>query len=449
MRYLPLTDAEREEMKRAIGIADVRELFTCIPSGQCRPPLGKLPKALSEPELLAVFREFGRRNGFAAALSFLGAGAHSHFIPEVVSYLSSKGEFLTPYTPYQPEVSQGSLQAIFEYQTMMAMLTGLDVANASLYDGASAAAEAVLLAVRRSGRSRVLLAESLHPEYAAVIRTYVQNLAIELVPVAVEGASGRVSVSDLRSQLDDATAAFVFQSPNFLGVVEDGKAIAAAVHERKAFAVQVVAEAMSLAYLTPPGEVGADMAVGEAQSFGLPLGFGGPYLGFMAVREEFMRQMPGRLVGETRDLDGQRGYVLTLSTREQHIKREKATSNICSNEAWCAMRAGMYLAVMGQAGLACAARACHLNAAYFVRQAAALAGIRVVYARNFFNEVLVEVRKGSAADLAAALKKKGILAGVPLAWFDAGQKNRLLLAFSELHDRAAIDRLLAAIGEAS
>jgi len=449
MRYLPLTDAEREEMRKVIGVSEVKELFSCIPSGKCHFPLGQLPAALSEPELVAAFKELAGKNAFSGRLSFLGAGAYDHFIPEVVSYLSGKGEFLTPYTPYQPEVSQGSLQAIFEYQTMMAMLTGLDVANASLYDGATAAAEAVLLAVRRSGRSRVLLASTLHPEYAAVIRTYVQNLPIELRTVAVEEESGRVDGGDLRSRLDDSVAAFVFQSPNFLGVVEDGGSIAAAVHERKAYAVQVVAEAMSLAYLASPGECGVDMAVGEAQSFGLSLGFGGPYLGFMAVREEFMRQIPGRLVGQTRDLDGKRGYVLTLSTREQHIKREKATSNICSNEAWCALRAGMYLAVMGKAGLARAARACHLNAAYFVRSAAGMKNIRVVYARNFYNEVLIEVKKGSAAGLAAALKKKGILAGVPLSWFEAGRKDRLLLAFSEVHDRAAIDRLLAAIGEAS
>jgi glycine dehydrogenase subunit 1 len=446
MRYLPLTEAEREEMKKAVGVADVAELFACVPSAQCRPPAAKLPKALSEPELAAAFKEFGRRNSYSGFLSFLGAGAYSHFIPEVVAYLSAKGEFLTPYTPYQPEVSQGSLQAIFEYQTMMAMLTGLDVANASLYDGATAAAEAMLLAARRSGRKRILLAAGLHPEYAAVIRTYAQNLPIELVAVAGDPASGRVDETDLRAKLDDGTAAFLFQSPNFLGVVEDGRVLAAAAHERKASAVQVVAEAMSLAYLSSPGEAGVDIAVGEAQSFGLPLGFGGPYLGFMAVREEYLRQMPGRLVGQTKDLDGRRGYVLTLSTREQHIKREKATSNICSNEAWCAMRAGMYLAAMGRDGLARAARACHLNAAYFARAAAALANVRVVYPRNFFNEVLVETRQGSAADLVAALKGKGILAGVPLSWFDAGQKQRLLLAFSETHDRAAIDRLLAAIG---
>ena len=263
------------------------------------------------------------------------------------------------------------MQAIFEYQTMMAMLTGLDVANASLYDGATAAAEAVLLAVRRSGRNRVLLAGSLHPEYAAVIRTYVQNLPIELATVAVDDTSGRVDAVRPARQVERRHRRLPFPVSQFPGRGRGRRGASPPPSmNAKPFAVQVVAEAMSLAYLTPPGEMGVDMAVGEAQSFGLPLGFGGPYLGFMAVREEFMRLMPGRLVGQTRDLDGKRGYVLTLSTREQHIKREKATSNICSNEAWCAMRAGMYLSVMGKAGLVRAARTCHLNAAYFVRAAA-------------------------------------------------------------------------------
>lgn len=447
MRYLPLTDREREEMKKTIGISDIKELFTCIPPGKCYPSLAKIPPALSEPELIAAFKEMGQKNHFADHLSFLGAGACAHFIPEVVSYLSARGEFLTPYTPYQPEVSQGSLQAMFEYQTMMTMLTGMDVANASLYDGATAAAEAVLLALRKSGRSRVLLAASLHPEYAAVVRTYVQNLPIELQTVAINEKDGRVDEHDLRSKLDGDTAAFVFQSPNFLGIVEDSRAIAAATHAQKTYAVQVVSEAMSLAYLIPAADCGVDLVVGEAQSFGLPLGFGGPYLGFITAREEFLRQLPGRLVGQTVDLDEKRGYVLTLSTREQHIKREKATSNICTNQAWCALCAGMYLAVMGKTGLARAAKTCHLNAAYFAAAASRLKQIKVVYAKNFFNEVLIEVKKGKAADFLAALKKKGILAGVPLTWFDPAWQNRLLLAFSEVHDRRAIDRLLAALGE--
>jgi len=449
MRYLPLTDSARAEIKKTIGIKDTKELFKSIPADKAFFDLSALPPALSEPELIAAFKDLGRKNSFKDYLSFLGAGAYAHFIPEVVSYLSAKGEFLTPYTPYQPEVSQGNLQAIFEYQTMLTMLTGLDVANASLYDGGTAAAEAVLLAVRKSGRQRVLLAESLHPETIAIIRAYVQNLSIELVMVGLNELDGMVDLSDLQAKLNGQTAAFVFQSPNFLGLVEDSGALAKAAHQQQAYAIQTVSEAMSLAYLRPAADFAIDMVVGEAQSFGLSLGFGGPYLGFMTAREEFLRQMPGRIVGQTKDLDGKRGYVLTLSTREQHIKREKATSNICSNEAWCALRAGMYLATMGKDGLRRAAGDSHVHAAYFVREAAGLKQVKIVYTRNFYNEVLLEVRKGTAAAFLAALAKRNILAGVPLDWFYPAVTDRVLLAFSELHSREDIDRLLHVIGECS
>jgi glycine dehydrogenase subunit 1 len=449
MRYLPLTDSARDEMRKTIGIDDTKKLFESIPADKSYFDLSALPPALSEPELIAAFKGLGRKNSFQEYLSFLGAGAYAHFIPEVVSYLSAKGEFLTPYTPYQPEVSQGNLQAIFEYQTMMTMLTGLDVANASLYDGGTAAAEAVLLAVRKSGRQRVLLAESLHPETIAIIRTYVQNLSIELVTVKTDQSDGMVDHNDLQAKLNNETAAFVFQSPNFLGLVEDSGALAKAAHQHKAYAIQTVTEAMSLAYLRPAADFAVDMVVGEAQSFGLSLGFGGPFLGFMTAREEFLRQMPGRIIGQTKDLDGKRGYVLTLSTREQHIKREKATSNICSNEAWCALRAGLYLATMGKDGLQRAAGDSHLNAAYFVRQAAKLANVKVVYQRNFYNEVLLEIKKGTVDAFLAALEKHKILAGVPLSWFYPDVTDRVLLAFSELHSREDIDRLLQAMGECS
>jgi len=447
MRYLPLTDIEREEIKKTIGIDDTKELFKSIPADKSYFDLSAIPPALSEPELIAAFKELGRKNSFQEYLSFLGAGAYAHFIPEVVSYLSAKGEFLTPYTPYQPEVSQGNLQAIFEYQTMMTMLTGLDVANASLYDGGTAAAEAVLLAVRKSGRQRVLLAESLHPEYIAIIRAYVQNLPIELVTVNLNKQDGRVDLRDLQAKLNGETAAFIFQSPNFLGLVEDSGALAIASHQQQVYAIQVVTEAMSLAYLRPAADFAVDIVVGEAQSFGLSLGFGGPYLGFMTAKEEFLRQMPGRIIGQTKDLDGKRGYVLTLSTREQHIKREKATSNICSNEAWCALRAGIYLATMGKEGLARAASSSHLNAAYFVKKVASLPHVKVVYKRNFYNEVLLEIKKGTASAFLAVLKKNKILAGVPLDWFYPDVTNRVLLAFSEVHSREDIDRLLRLMGE--
>jgi glycine dehydrogenase subunit 1 len=449
MRYLPLTDIARKEIKKIIGIEDTKELFKSIPADKSYFDLNVIPPALSEPELIADFKNLGCKNSFQEYLGFLGAGAYAHFIPEVVSYLSSKGEFLTPYTPYQPEVSQGNLQAIFEYQTMMTMLTGLDIANASLYDGGTASAEAVLLAVRKSGRQRVLLAESLHPEYIAIIRAYMQNLPIELVTVNLNKKDGRADLSDLQAKLNGETAAFVFQSPNFLGLVEDSATLAKTLHQQQAYAIQVVTEAMSLAYLRPAADFAVDIVVGEAQSFGLSLGFGGPYLGFITASEEFLRQMPGRIVGQTRDLDGKRGYVLTLATREQHIKREKATSNICSNEAWCALRAGMYLATMGKDGLQRAAGDSHLNAAYFVKEVVKLPHVKVIYKRNFYNEVLLEIKNGTADAFLAALKKNKILAGVPLSWFYPAVTNRVLLAFSEVHSREDIDRLLRLMGECS
>ena len=447
MRYLPLTDAERGEMCSTLGISDVRELFGCIAPERCFYPLDDFPPALSESELIQRFRGFSLRNSYPEFLSFLGAGAYPHFIPEVVNSLSAKGEFLTPYTPYQPEVSQGNLQAMFEYQTMMTMLTGMDVSNASLYDGGTAASEGALLTIRKSGKPRILISSSLHPEYAEIIRTYVQNLHYELLTVGSDRSSGKVDITDLERKLDERTAAFLFQSPNFFGVIEDNGILAEAVHRRNGYAVQVVAEAMSLPFLVPPGRCGVDVVAGEAQSFGLPLSFGGPYLGFLAARDEFLRQMPGRIVGETRDADGKRGYVLTLSTREQHIKREKATSNICTNQAWCAIRAAMYLATMGKVGLTKISRINHQNAAYFVRRVSPFSHVRVRYGRDFFNEVVLEILHGESVDFYERLRKKGILAGIPLGRFFADFGNALLISFTEMHDREMIDRLVAAIGD--
>ncbi len=447
MRYFPLTDTERGEMCDTLGISDVRELFDCIARERCFYPLDDFPSALPENELIQQFQGFALRNSYSGYLSFLGAGAYHHFIPEVVNSLSAKGEFLTPYTPYQPEVSQGNLQAMFEYQTMMAMLTGMDVANASLYDGGTAAAEGALLTVRKSGKPRILISSSLHPEYAEIIRTYVQNLHYELLTIGSDRSSGKVDVADLERNLNERTSAFLFQSPNFFGVVEESAILAEAVHRRHGYAVQVVAEAMSLPFLVPPGRCGVDVVVGEAQSFGLPLSFGGPYLGFLAAREEFLRQMPGRIVGETRDVDGRRGYVLTLSTREQHIKRENATSNICTNQAWCAIRAAMYLATMGKDGLRKISRINHQNAAYFVRRVSSLPYVRVRYGRDFFNEVVLEILHGGSDAFCERLKKRGILAGIPLERFFVDSGDALLISFTEMHDRKTIDRLVAAIGD--
>jgi len=449
MRYFPLTDADREEMRKVIGIKDSRELFADLPQDKIYYSLADIPPALAEDELLGKFSALARANAYPDYLSFLGGGAYRHFIPEVVNQLSSRGEFVTPYTPYQPEVSQGSLQAMFEYQTMMTMLTGLDVSNASLYDGGTAAAEGALLVLRKAKKDRILVAGNLHPEYIEIIRTYIHNLDLHLETVDFSRETGAVNLDDLSGKLDDQTAGFIFQSPNFFGVVEEGQKIADILHGKKAYAVQVIAEAMSLAFLRSPGQNNVDVAVGEAQSFGLPLGFGGPYLGFMAAKEEFIRQMPGRIVGQTLDREGKRGYVLTLSTREQHIKREKATSNICSNEAWCALRAAMYLATLGRKGLLEVSRINHLNTAYFAREIGKNQKFAVRFPKNFYNEVVVQVKNVKIEDVLQKMQDKKILVGIPLKWFFPEYPDALLVNFTESHTKADIDRLLKALGELS
>ncbi|MCK4763418.1 MAG: aminomethyl-transferring glycine dehydrogenase subunit GcvPA [Candidatus Aminicenantes bacterium] len=447
MRYFPLTDTDREEIRKSIGIKENKELFADLPREKIYYSLQDFPSALAEDEILKKFKEIAKKNRYGEYLSFLGGGAYNHFIPEVVDHLSGKGEFVTPYTPYQPEVSQGSLQAMFEYQTMMTMLTGLDVSNASLYDGGTAAAEGVLLALRKARKKRILIAANLHPEYIEIINTYIRNLDYKAEIIGFDKDKGTVDLNELEKKFDDKTAGIIFQSPNFFGVVEDSRKISAFAHQQKAYAVQVIAEAMSMAFLTPAGQNGVDICVGEAQSFGLPLGFGGPYLGFMAAKKEFIRQMPGRIVGQTVDTKGDRGYVLTLSTREQHIKREKATSNICTNQAWCALRAAMYLTAMGKKGLREIAKTNHLNTAYFVKESGKFSHVNVKYKKNFYNEIVLEIKNTTLEDFTGKLEAEGILPGIPLNWFSPDMEDALLVNFTEKHKKKDIDRLIAAIGE--
>jgi glycine dehydrogenase subunit 1 len=448
MRYFPLTDSDREEIRNSLGIKETRELFSDIPQEKSYYPLDHIPPAVPENELIAKFKEIAGKNKFSDYLSFLGGGAYRHFIPTAVDQLSAKGEFLTPYTPYQPEVSQGSLQAMFEYQTMMTMLTGMDVCNSSLYDGGTAAAEGALLALRKARKKNtILIARNLHPEYIEIIETYIKDVEdYKTQYVDFDKETGTIDTDDLAKKICGDCAGLLFQSPNFFGVVEDAAKISGILHAADAFAIQVVTESMSLPFLTPGGKTDVDIIVGEAQSFGLPLAFGGPYLGFMAVKNDFIRQMPGRLVGETLDSKGNRGYVLTLSTREQHIKREKATSNICTNQAWCALRAGMYLASMGKSGLQKIAKTNHLNAAYFVKEIAKFSHVEIRYKKNFFNEVVLEVKNREIEDFTARLEDKGILAGIPLKWFYKEFENAVLINFTELHRKEDIDTLIAAIG---
>ncbi len=444
MSYLSLSDKDKKEMLARAGVGAVDELFACIPEAvRLKRPLD-LPPARSELELVRTIDAVGAKNA-AGRVSFLGGGAYEHFIPTVVDYLASRGEFVSPYTPYQPEVSQGTLQLMFEFQTLVCQLTGLDIANDSLYDGSTGAAEAVLMAQRVTGRNKVLIARSLHPQYREVVRTYIKNLGVEAVEVGF-GSEGRIDKDALGRLLDDTVAAVVCQSPNFLGVIEDVQALADAAHARKALSVVVVAEALSLGLLEAPGKLGADIVTGEGQSLGLPLSFGGAYLGFMACKKEFLRQMPGRITGQTVDKDGRRGFVLTLSTREQHIRRERATSNICSNQALCAVRATIFLETLGKQGLREMAWQNAQKAAYAAEALAAVPGVKRRLTGPVFNEFVLELAKPWPA-VDAGLRAKGIIGGYGLGADYPELKNAVLVAVTELRTKGEIDRLVRSLQE--
>ncbi len=446
MSYISLSDKDKKEMLAKTGAASVDDLFCCIPEAVRLKRGLKVPPALSEPELNALFEDLGRRNTFDRYVSFLGSGAYRHIIPYAVDALSARGEFVTPYTPYQPEVSQGTLQIIFEYQTLICQLTGLHVANASMYDGATGAAEAVLMAQRLTNKNKVLIARSLHPQYRHVIRTYARNLGLKLEEVGFD-ENGEVKAADIDARLDDQTAAVVCQSPNFFGMVEDLKRLADKAHARKALFIVVVAEALSLGILEAPGDLGADIVTGEAQSFGLPLSYGGPYLGFMACRQEFVRQFPGRIAGQAKDVDGQRGFVLTLSTREQHIRREKATSNICSNEALCALRATLFLETLGHDGLRELACQNIHKTRYALAELAKVKGVKVRFGGRPFNEFVLELPK-DWKDVDPVLRKKGYVGGLGLAGAYPELGRSVLVCVTEMHRKDEIDGLAAALKEA-
>ncbi len=346
-RYLPHTQEEIEEMLKTIGLKGLRDLFEVIPENCRFSGSLNLPTPLSEPDL----REHLRHLQSPLYTCFLGGGAYYHFIPSVVSHLISRSEFYTAYTPYQPEISQGTLQAIFEYQTLMCQLTGMEVSNASMYDGASSLAEAVLMAYRITKKKKVLLSEAIHPEYRKVIQTYLASDQQPIILIPYEREGGRTDEAILFDRLSEDVSAVVIQNPNFFGVIEDLHKIVEKVHQAGALVIIGFSEAIAYGILAPPGTMGADIVAGEGQSLGIPLSYGGPYLGIFTTREKFVRNMPGRLVGETVDLEGKRGFVLTLATREQHIRRERATSNICTNEGLCALMATIFLSSLGREGL--------------------------------------------------------------------------------------------------
>ena len=429
-------------MLETIGVASLDDLFACVPGKHRFERALDLPRAAGEQELLASLKKLAARNASTETHAwFLGAGTYPHFIPSVVDAIASRSEFYTAYTPYQAEISQGTLQAIFEWQTMICALTGLAVSNASIYDGASATAEAALMAMRATRRSRIVLARTLHPHYQEVVRTYLDGLDAEIV-VAPRAADGRTA--PLADLVDDATACLILQQPNFLGAVEDLRAAAEAARAHGAQLVVTVTEALSLALLAPPGALGADIVCGEAQSFGVPMSLGGPHLGFVATQPKLLRQLPGRLVGETVDSEGRRGYVLTLATREQHIRRERATSNICTNQGLCLLMATVYLALLGRVGLRRLAELNLAKAEYAKSRVRETRGLRLPLAAPGFNEFVVEV-EGSAAAALERARERGIIGGLDLAGYADDLPAAVLVCTTELASREAIDKLVAAL----
>jgi len=445
MRYIPNTDADCRAMLQAIGVRSVEELFGDIPPAvRLKRPL-KVPPAMSESEVGRHLRALAAQNADADRYSmFLGAGCYNHFSPAIINHLVLRGEFLTPYTPYQPEVSQGTLQALYEYQSLVCLLTAMEVSNASMYEGASATAEAVLMAQRVTGRNKVVVARAVHPEYRTVTRTYASQQGISFREVAFTEA-GVTDLTQVRKALGDQVACLVVQSPNFFGGIEDLPQLAEAAHAVGALLVVAVAEPVALGLLKPPGECGADIVTAEGAGMGTGLNYGGPAVGFFATREKFIRHMPGRLVGQTVDREGRTGYVLTLATREQHIRREKATSNICTSESLIANMSGMYMVTMGPQGLREVALLNLRKAAYAKEQLAKVRGFSLRFTGPTFNEFVLRTKKKPGEVLKGLLKRQ-IIGGLDLGRFYPELKDCLLVCVTEQKRRTEIDALAKALG---
>ena len=440
MRYLPKSPAERREMLAAIGARSIDNLFASIPAEfRLKAPLN-LPGPMSEHEIIEYFRARAAENS-CGYTSFLGAGVYNHLRSVVTDSLIQRGEFLTSYTPYQAEISQGTLQAIFEFQTLMCELTGMEVANASMWDGSTANTEAVLMAERLTGRRRVVVARSLHPEYRQVLDTYTRNLGLHIQEVGFT-PSGQIDAARLETAIDNETAAVIVQSPNFFGVLEQVPHLGELAHAKGALLVVAITEGVSLGAVRPPA--GADIVAMEAQSFGLPPSYGGPYAGVIATHDKFVRQMPGRLAGETVDTAGRRGYVLTLATREQHIRREKATSNICTNQALCALAVAIHLCLLGKEGLKELAEQNLAKARFALQELEKIPGVRRAFSGPFFNEFVVELPR-SVKMVNAALLREKIIGPLPLGSFYADLTKRALFCVTETTPRAEIERMAAAL----
>ncbi|CAA9280070.1 MAG: Glycine dehydrogenase [decarboxylating] (glycine cleavage system P1 protein) [uncultured Chloroflexia bacterium] len=440
--YISNTERDRDAMLEAIGVGTIDELFEVVPSPLRFPEL-RLPAPLSEPELMRELRRMSDRNTHAlASVSFLGAGAYHHFVPSAVDSLLRRGEFLTAYTPYQPELSQGTLQAIFEYQTMICALTGMDAANASHYDGATALAEAAGMAVSSTrNRRTILVSPTVHPQYRETLRTYTQGHGLTITGDEDPAAT----METLLGRIDGSTAAVIVQTPDFLGQMHDLRPIAEAIHAAGGLLVASV-DPIALGLFQNPGTAGADIVTAEGQPLGIPLSFGGPYLGIFACKEQYIRRMPGRLAGATTDMNGEVGYVLTLQTREQHIRREKATSNICTNQGLMALAATVYMSLLGKQGLRKVAHVCYQRANYAASELAKLPGFEVATPEPFFKEFVLRTPR-PAAEINSALVQRGIIGGYDLETTYPHLGPAMLVCVTEMNTRADIDMFVAALRE--
>jgi len=438
VRYIPVTEKERQRMLKFLGISTFEELIKCIPSEVRVKGELKIPGPLSEIELLKEMKELSSKNVDGKGyLIFLGGGAYDHFVPTIINNLTSRSEFLTAYTPYQAEISQGTLQTIYEYQTMICELTGMDAANASMYDGASALAEAVLMANRLNGKYEVLISSTVNPIYRRVISTYCSGIGLSIN--SLPSAEGCTDISELRSKISENICCAVFQYPNFFGILEDIEKISEIVKEKKVVLIFSI-DPIAMGILKSPSEFGADIIVGEGQGMGNKMSFGGPYLGFFACKKEYIRQLPGRIVGATVDKDGKRGFVLTLQTREQHIRREKATSNICTNQALNALSSVIYLVTMGKKGLREVATQCISKAHYAMEKVCRLGRFELLFKKPFFKEFAVKSKTDSESILDKMIKKK-IIIGPDLRIFSEDLKNSFLIAVTENRTKEEIDIL--------
>jgi glycine dehydrogenase subunit 1 len=434
MSFVGLTSDEEQRMLKEIGVARFEELLTAIPQEVLLEHPPRIPGPLSEIELRRLLGSWSRQNHAAELVSFQGGGIYDHWIPAAVDALASRSEFVTAYTPYQPEVAQGTLTAIFEFQSMMAELTGCDVANASMYDGATATVEAALLARRQTGRTRVVVAGMVHPHTLAVLRTYLDPTEV----VHVADTAGLAAPAALKAALGPEAACLIYQQPNFCGLIEDPVTLHALAHESGALAI-AVCDPIALALLDPPGRTGADLVVGEAQCLGLPMSFGGPLLGYFAAKQSLLRGLPGRLVAETVDRQGRRGFVLTLQTREQHIRREKATSNICTNQGLMALRATIHMGLLGREGMREVAELCVQKSHHAAQLAAAIPGYALAFAAPFFREFVLRCPVEARRVIEAGLEF-GVSPGINLGRFRPEWQDLLLVAVTELRDADEIDR---------